>query len=155
MTPRQTRFVQEYLIDPNGTQAAILAGYAEKSAHVQASRLLIIDKIAEAVSAGQAKAAQDAEITLGWLIQEQRKVYEAAHHGVVARDRYGKATGTPVPQLAAANKALENLARFTGHWIEQRDVTIRSIEHMSETELESELAKADGELAKMAVAGKA
>jgi len=40
INPRQWRFVQEYLIDLNGTQAAIRAGYAPESAHVTASRLL-------------------------------------------------------------------------------------------------------------------
>ena len=34
------RFVREYLIDRNGTQAAIRAGYSPKTAAAQASRLL-------------------------------------------------------------------------------------------------------------------
>ena len=32
LTPRQARFVKEYLVDLNGTQAAIRAGYNEKTA---------------------------------------------------------------------------------------------------------------------------
>ena len=40
ITPRQWRFVEEYLIDLNGTQAATRAGYAPESAHVTSSRLL-------------------------------------------------------------------------------------------------------------------
>ena len=40
INPRQWRFVEEYLIDLNGTQAATRAGYAPESAHVTASRLL-------------------------------------------------------------------------------------------------------------------
>ena len=32
LNPRQTRFVQEYLIDLNGTQSAIRAGYSKKTA---------------------------------------------------------------------------------------------------------------------------
>jgi len=42
---RSLRFVQEYLKDFNGTQAAIRAGYSPKSAHVQANRLLKSDKV--------------------------------------------------------------------------------------------------------------
>ena len=38
--PRHELFCQEYIIDFNGTQAAIRAGYSPKTARVQASQLL-------------------------------------------------------------------------------------------------------------------
>lgn len=40
MTPKQEKFCVEYLVDLNATQAAIRAGYSEKTAHSQGSRLL-------------------------------------------------------------------------------------------------------------------
>lgn len=40
MTPKQKRFCDEYLIDCNGAQAAIRAGYSPKTANEQGSRLL-------------------------------------------------------------------------------------------------------------------
>ena len=40
MTNKQKRFADEYLIDCNGTQAAIRVGYSEKTANEQAVRLL-------------------------------------------------------------------------------------------------------------------
>lgn len=40
LTDKQEAFCREYLIDLNATQAAIRAGYSEKTAHEQASRLL-------------------------------------------------------------------------------------------------------------------
>lgn len=40
LTPKQLAFCQEYLIDLNGTQAAIRAGYSPKTANEQAARLL-------------------------------------------------------------------------------------------------------------------
>ena len=40
LTPRQARFVDEYLIDLNATQASIRAGYSAKTAQPQSSRLL-------------------------------------------------------------------------------------------------------------------
>ncbi|MFC1551159.1 terminase small subunit [Candidatus Latescibacterota bacterium] len=40
MTPKQERFVWEYLKDLNATQAAIRTGYSPKSARKQGSRLL-------------------------------------------------------------------------------------------------------------------
>ena len=40
MTEKQKRFVAEYLRQPNGTQAAIRAGYGEKNAASAASRVV-------------------------------------------------------------------------------------------------------------------
>ncbi|WP_434619229.1 terminase small subunit [Azospirillum sp. B2RO_4] len=45
LTPKQRRFVEAYLLDPNGKQAAIAAGYSEKNAAVEASRLLTHAKV--------------------------------------------------------------------------------------------------------------
>ena len=47
---RQRCFVEEYLVDLNGTQAAIRAGYAETDAAVEAHRQLRKAKIAAAIS---------------------------------------------------------------------------------------------------------
>ena len=41
LTEKQKRFCNEYLIDLNATQAAIRAGYSEKTANEQAGRLLV------------------------------------------------------------------------------------------------------------------
>lgn len=49
MTPRQARFVEEFLIDANGTQAAIRTGTAPAGAHVWASRTLRNPKVAAAL----------------------------------------------------------------------------------------------------------
>lgn len=40
LTEKQIRFCEEYLIDLNGTQAAIRSGYSSKTANEQAARLL-------------------------------------------------------------------------------------------------------------------
>mgnify|MGYP000892170392 CR=1 FL=1 len=40
LTKKQQRFCDEYLIDTNATQAAIRAGYSEKTAYSQGQRLL-------------------------------------------------------------------------------------------------------------------
>ncbi len=52
---RRARFVAEYLANPNGTLAAINAGYAERGAHVTASRLLRDSNIRAEIEAAQAK----------------------------------------------------------------------------------------------------
>src|SRR5215813_10547213 len=45
LTPRQQRFVEEYLVDFNGKQAAIRAGYAPHTADVTGSQLLALPKV--------------------------------------------------------------------------------------------------------------
>lgn len=40
LTDKQKRFVREWLVDMNGTRAALRAGYSEKSAAQTASRLM-------------------------------------------------------------------------------------------------------------------
>lgn len=56
LTPKQARFVAEYLVDLNATQAAIRAGYAAGSAGRNADALMKNHEIQKAVSEG--KAAQ-------------------------------------------------------------------------------------------------
>lgn len=60
LNPRQARFVEEYLKDLNGTQAAIRAGYSPPTAQEQASRLLSDVIIANAVE--RAKATRSARV---------------------------------------------------------------------------------------------
>ena len=47
---KHERFCTEYVKDMNGKQAAIRAGYAERSAEMQASRLLRNDKVKQRVA---------------------------------------------------------------------------------------------------------
>ena len=53
MTPKQERFVQEYLIDLNATQAAIRAGYSKKTAAEIGRQNLIKLDIQHAISKAQ------------------------------------------------------------------------------------------------------
>ena len=57
LSTRQARFVQEYMVDGCGAQAAIRSGIAPSGAHVWASRTLRIDKVSEALAARQAADA--------------------------------------------------------------------------------------------------
>ena len=61
LTSKQERFVAEYLVDLNATRAAIRAGYSEKTAAEQASRLLTNVKVQQAVSDAQNRVAEKAE----------------------------------------------------------------------------------------------
>lgn len=45
LTAKQSRFVEAYLLEPNGTKAALAAGYSQSGAAVEASRLLSHPKV--------------------------------------------------------------------------------------------------------------
>jgi phage terminase small subunit len=68
LTPKQQRFVEEYLIDLNATQAAIRAGYSAKTAQEQASRLLSNAMVSQAVSEAQARRSERTGIDAAWLL---------------------------------------------------------------------------------------
>lgn len=51
MTPRQTRFCEAWLRCENETQAAIEAGYTERSAHNQGCRLMKNEEVKEYIRA--------------------------------------------------------------------------------------------------------
>lgn len=74
LNARQQRFVEEYLVDLNATQAAIRVGYSKKTAAEQASRLLTNVKIAEAVAEGRAKLSQRTGITQDRVLQEYARI---------------------------------------------------------------------------------
>ena len=61
LVPRQKMFCAEYLIDKNGTQAAIRAGYSKSTAAEQSSRLLRNVKIKEKIESGLANHAKTCE----------------------------------------------------------------------------------------------
>ena len=63
LTPRQAAFIQNYLIDLNATQAAIRAGYSERTARSQGQRLLTNVDIAAEIEAAQAERAERLEVT--------------------------------------------------------------------------------------------
>tara|TARA_Y100000114_G_scaffold153717_1_gene174229 strand:+ start:4831 stop:5325 length:495 start_codon:yes stop_codon:yes gene_type:complete len=68
MTPKQQRFVDEYLIDLNATQAAIRAGYSAKTANEQGARLLANVSVRNAVSEAKAKRSKETGIDAAWVL---------------------------------------------------------------------------------------
>jgi phage terminase small subunit len=74
LTGKQRAFVAEYLVDLNGRQAAIRAGYAADSAAVEASRLLRNAKVADAIDAAMATRAG---VTRTFIIDELAKIARA------------------------------------------------------------------------------
>lgn len=72
----QEKFCKEYVIDYNGTQAAIRAGYSEKSARSQASRLLTNDNILSRVHAIQIEELKKLSVTPESVIMRYLEIYD-------------------------------------------------------------------------------
>ena len=70
LTDKQQRFVAEYLVDQNATQAAIRAGYSKKTAGQVGFENLKKPEIAEAIAKRQAKVAKKVEVTVESLAAE-------------------------------------------------------------------------------------
>jgi phage terminase small subunit len=70
LTPKQARFVAEYLIDLNATQAAIRAGYSAKTAEVIGHQNLRKLQIAAAIAEAQQKRAERTGITQERVLAE-------------------------------------------------------------------------------------
>lgn len=71
LTPKQTRFVAEYLANGlNGSKAAISAGYAKKSASVEATRLLANASISAEISKKTLKVMDKLEVTAERVLRE-------------------------------------------------------------------------------------
>lgn len=70
LNAKHARFVAEYLVDLNATQAAIRAGYSKKTAEQQGSRLLRNAQIVAEVEAGKAKRAKRVEISQDEVLRE-------------------------------------------------------------------------------------
>lgn len=75
ISAKQKRFVDEYLIDLNATQAAIRAGYSKNTANEQGSRLLANVKVKASIDAAIAARSERTGIDAAWVLK--RLVAEA------------------------------------------------------------------------------
>lgn len=74
LTAKQERFVAEYLIDLNATQAAIRAGYSKQTADKQGSQLLGKTRVAAAIAGAKAKRNKRTEISQDRVVSELAKL---------------------------------------------------------------------------------
>lgn len=132
MTRKQQRFVDEYLVDQNGTQAAIRAGFSKRTAGSIASEYLDKPSIKSEIDRRMKVAADKADITAESIlrrlnlvadrcIQEIDPIVNAS--GIFKRDRN---TGKICFDFdsAGATRALELLGKTKGMFVDKHDVTI-------------------------------
>ncbi len=114
-------FCQEFMIDSNGAQAAIRAGYSENGANVKGSQLLTIVSVQNRLAVLRAKLSEETGVDAAMVIEGFRKI----------------ATGTLSKTLTNKHKlrALENLAKHLGLYIkdneQRRDLTLADIAAMA------------------------
>jgi phage terminase small subunit len=74
LTPRERCFVDEYLVDLNGTRAAVRAGYTEASARTTASELLTKPDISAAVSKALEQRSRRTKLRADKVIRELERL---------------------------------------------------------------------------------
>ena len=142
LSPKERAFVREYLVDQNGTKAAIRAGYAPLSAKVAASRLLTKDNVWAAVEAGLKKLEERALVSKSYVINGFKEIAERCmqHNPVMEFDHEikemvekktyvddpdnpGKVKMVGVYEFDSngANRAFENLGKSIGIFIEKHE----------------------------------
>lgn len=103
LTPRQARFVDEYLIDLNGTQAAMRAGYSSHGANVTGSQLLANPSVRSCVTQRQRELATKMEITREGIIL-----------GLLEAILVAKKQGDPASMIRGAAEISKMLGFYAG-----------------------------------------
>jgi phage terminase small subunit len=112
LTNKQAAFVREYLVDLNGTQAAIRAGYSPKSADRIAFELLKeTPEVAAEVQLQMDKRAQATGITAQSVLDRLNKVADRCMQAEEVRDKEGNPTGEYKFDSGGACRALELIGK--------------------------------------------
>ena len=120
LTDKQAAFVREYLVDLNATQAAIRAGYSERTASRIGPQLFGKTCVREAIEKAQAKRAQRVEVTQDYVLSNLVEIVERTMQRAPVLDRKGEQVtdeeGRAVWTFDAknANRALELLGKHLG-----------------------------------------
>ena len=69
LNAKQKMFCQEYIVDLNGTQAAIRAGYSERTANEQSSRLLANANVKAVISELKASRCEEVKIDANYVLK--------------------------------------------------------------------------------------
>lgn len=133
LTDKQKRFVEEYLVDLNATQAAIRAGYSEQTAYSIGQRLLKKVEVQEAIQQAQNKRSERTQITQDEVIRRLIENVDismgkkATVITIPSKSENGEVVGNDVAQFvyepSAANKALELLGKHLGIFKDGVDIT--------------------------------
>lgn len=111
LTPKQQRFVDEYLIDLNGTQAAIRAGYSPRTANEQGARLLTYASVRAAVEKAKAERSERTRMTADDVLRELAIIGKSSPWHYVIGEDGSLALAEGVPD--EAKRAVASIKRKT------------------------------------------
>jgi len=97
LTAKQERFVAEYLIDLNATQAAIRAGYSAKTANVIGPENLVKPCVAEAITAATKARSERTEITQDYVLSTIKDTIERCRQAKPVLQRNGEPVMVETP----------------------------------------------------------
>ena len=119
LTPKQQRFVEEYLVDLNATQAAIRAGYSAKTASRIGPELLGKTCVSEMIQAQRAKLSERTMRTAADVMADIGRVRASAMQTVVDPQ-----SGAEVMvSYKDAIKALELEGKHLGAFVDRVELT--------------------------------
>ena len=116
LNEKQKQFCEEYIIDLNGTQSAIRAGYSEKTANRIASELLSKLDIQEYICELKNKRSERVKYSQDELMRDILEVKNRCMQANPVLDKEGNETGIWKFDSNGANKALDMLAKHVGFY---------------------------------------
>lgn len=116
LNDKQKQFCEEYIIDLNGTQAAIRAGYSKKTANEQAAQLLAKLSIQEYIQKIKNKRSERVKYSQDELMRDILEVKNRCMQANPVLDKEGNETGIWKFDSNGANKALDMLAKHVGFY---------------------------------------
>ena len=116
LNEKQKQFCEEYIIDLNGTQAAIRAGYSKKTARAIANELLTKLDIQEYICELKKKRSERVKYSQDELMRDILEVKNRCMQANPVLDKEGNETGIWKFDSNGANKALDMLAKHVGFY---------------------------------------
>jgi phage terminase small subunit len=126
LTAKQQRFVEEYMIDFNATQAAIRAGYSKKRASEISYQLLQKTTVQNEIKKLRDKLTEKSEVDAQWVLDNFIELSQRCMQKVEVMEKIDGVwvgTGEWKFDSSGANKALENIGKILGVYIDKSEVT--------------------------------
>ena len=150
LNPKQQAFADEYIITGNAKQSAIKAGYSEKTAEQQGSRLLSNVKVQEYIQKRLEELQSDKIASQKEVLEHLTRVMrrqEDEHQVVILRSKEERwvsagedgqlkkmtmeteeAKVVPIPtRVSDTNKAAELLGKRYALWTDKQDITATEV----------------------------
>lgn len=131
LTPKQAAFCREYILDMNGSQAYIRAGYSPNGAKTSASKLLTNPNVHELINKLLAERAARTEITADNIL---RALWDN-HRLALERG-----------ELHNSTRALELCGKAQRMFVDRVEQSVTVYDGMSEAELDAAISQAEKDI---------